>query len=328
VIWLTCRQHRMEAVGGVIALGLVGGFLVLTGLPMRAAFNGQVHDCLSLTGDAYYQHSCQGLLRGFENQATFDGLIAYLNFLPALVGLFVGAPLVAREIERGTHRLVWTQGITRLRWVTIKLFLLVLGCAIIALAFTAAMTWWRSPVDQVQGRLIPVGFDFEGLMPTAYALFAFALGAAVGTVVRRTVPAMALTLLGFLAVRFPVEFLLRPNYMAPVTTVSAFSATAGPDPRASGRGDWILQGGLMDSTHHRLSNAELSQLYSAASNGAANTKGGADAYIHAHGYLSYVDFHPASRFWTFQGIEAAIFLSLAVALLAFTVWWVRARSAG
>ena len=328
MIWLTCRQHRMEAVGGVIALGLVGGFLVLTGLPMRAAFNGQVHDCLSLTGDAYYQHSCQGLLRGFENQATFDGLIAYLNFLPALVGLFVGAPLVVREIERGTHRLVWTQGITRLRWVTIKLFLLVLGCAIIALAFTAAMTWWRSPVDQVQGRLIPVGFDFEGLMPTAYALFAFALGAAVGTVVLRTVPAMALTLLGFLAVRFPVEFLLRPNYMAPVTTVSAFSATAGPDPRASGRGDWILQGGLMDSTHHRLSNAELSQLYSATSNGAANTKGGADAYIHAHGYLSYVDFHPASRFWTFQGIEAAIFLSLAVALLAFTVWWVRARSAG
>lgn len=327
MIWLTWRQHRMEAVGAIIALSIVAGFLLLTGLPMRAAFDDRVQQCLNLSGGAYLQHGCQGVLRDFETEATFNDLIAYFNFLPALAGLFIGAPLVAREIERGTHRLVWTQGITRLRWISTKLMLVTAGCAITAVAFTVAMTWWRAPIDQVQGSLLPVGFDFEGVMPTAYALFAFALGVAIGTVICRTVPAMAITLLAFLAIRLPVEDLLRPHYMAPLTTISA-ATQPGADPRLSGRGDWILQGGLMDSAHHRLTNAEMSQLYSMAAKGADNTKGGADAYVQAHGYLSYVDLHPASRFWAFQGIEAAIFVGLAVLLLAFTVWWVRSRSAG
>jgi hypothetical protein len=36
-------------------------------------------------------------------------------------------------------------------------------------------------------------------------------------------------------------------------------------------------------------------------------------------------YHPAGRFWLFQGIESAIFVSLSVALLAGTVWWMRFR---
>ena len=36
-------------------------------------------------------------------------------------------------------------------------------------------------------------------------------------------------------------------------------------------------------------------------------------------------FHPASRFWTFQAIETAIFLGLALVLAVATVWWIRRR---
>ncbi|MDQ6948955.1 MAG: ABC transporter permease subunit [Actinomycetota bacterium] len=325
MIWLTWRQHRIEALGTVIALGVVGTFLLISGLPMRSVFDASVASCLSRSGDAYLQHGCQGILRDFQNQPALT-LLPYLNFLPGLLGVFVGAPLVAREVERGTHRLVWTQGITRLRWISVKVALLAAGSAAAAIVFTAAMSWWRGPLDHVQGRLLPDGFDFEGIAPVAYALYAFALGTAIGTVVRRATPAMALTLLGFLALRFPVEFLLRPKYVTPVTSTSTLTP-ATSDPRLNGAGDWILNAGLMDHAGHRLSEGELAQLYNQAA--AANAaKGGVDLYIRSHGYLSWMDYQPAARFWEFQGIEAAIFVGLAVVLLAFTVWWVRSRSVG
>lgn len=307
MIWLTWRQHRLEVVGAVIGLTLVGAFLIATGLPTRAAFDSRVQPCLGLSGTAYLQHGCQGILRDFKSEATFNDLIGYLNLLPALVGLFIGAPLVSREIERGTHRLVWTQGISRLRWFTIKLVLLAAVSALLAVAFTAAMTWWRSPVDQVQGRFLPLGFDFEGLMPAVYALFAFSLGVAVGTVMQRTVAAMAVTLLGFLAVRFPVEHLLRPHYMAALTTTAAMDSGNPGDPGLTGSRDWIVDGGLMDHAGHRLNNGQLSQLYSDAAAAGGNLKGGVDAYIQAHGYHGYTDFQPAGRFWAFQASRRRFF---------------------
>jgi len=152
----------------------------------------------------------------------------------------------------------------------------------------------------------------------------------MGTVMRRTVVAMAVTLLLFLAVRLPVEGLVRPHYLASVTT--AISAAA-PDPRADGAGNWILQGGLMDQAGHKLNNGQLSQVYSDAAAAKGNAPKGSsgfdfDAYLQVRGYVSFAEYQPADRFWTFQGIEAAFYVGLAVLLLGFTAWWVRSRSAG
>ena len=41
--------------------------------------------------------------------------------LPAVLGMFWGAPLVARELESGTFRLAWTQGRSRHTWFAAKL---------------------------------------------------------------------------------------------------------------------------------------------------------------------------------------------------------------
>jgi hypothetical protein len=38
-------------------------------------------------------------------------------------------------------------------------------------------------------------------------------------------------------------------------------------------------------------------------------------------------FHPAGRYWLFQGIETALFVALAVLLLLAAVHWVRRRIA-
>src|SRR5205807_3320118 len=144
--------------------------------------------------------------------STFNGQYRGLQFLvplflvvPLLVGLFWGAPLVARELEQGTHRLVWTQSVGRLRWLSAKLGFVLGATLLLAGAYAALATWWLAPLMTSTGdRFQPGIFDEQGLVPGAYAFFAVALGVAAGAIVRRTLPAMAVTLVGFLTMRVAV----------------------------------------------------------------------------------------------------------------------------
>ena len=137
---------------------------------------------------------------------------------PALVGVFWGAPLLARELETGTFRLVWTQSVTRRRWLAVKLGLV--GGASVAVAGLLGwvVTWWSVPVDRVNLDRFssPLIFSERGLVPLGYAAFAFALGVVLGLLLRRTVPAMAATLAVFVGARLAVTQWLRPHLMAPV----------------------------------------------------------------------------------------------------------------
>ena len=69
--------------------------------------------------------------------------------------MFVGAPLVARELESGTFRFAWTQGRSRVQWIVIKLVLLAVVLTAFALAFSALFTWWYRPFDAISGRMSP-----------------------------------------------------------------------------------------------------------------------------------------------------------------------------
>ena len=71
--------------------------------------------------------------------------------------------------------------------------------------------WWRSPFDTLEGRMTPSGFDIEGLVVPAYALFALAIGILAGLLLRRTVAAMSVTLVVFAATRLAVLKFLRPT---------------------------------------------------------------------------------------------------------------------
>src|SRR5262249_39924083 len=140
---------------------------------------------------------CDALTSDFRNQfGSASILLLGLTILPALAGMFLGAPLVAREVERGAHRLAWTQGISRPRWMLTQVGALVIGTAVLFGAFSVLLMWWRAPLDQVAGDRFANGFDLEGAVPVAYALFALALGMAAGVLVRRTVPAMAAAFMG------------------------------------------------------------------------------------------------------------------------------------
>ena len=169
----------------------------------------------------------------------------------------------------------------------------------------------------MDGRFSPTGFDFEGLAPVGYALFAFAAATLAGTVLRRTVSAMAVSLACYLAVREIVEVWLRPQYTKPLT-VTFDLAAQGAD-HSNRTGDWVLSSGIANHLGQHLSTAATNDVYRAAGPDSDQV----DHYFHLHGLLRWVTYQPAHRFWTFQAIEATIFLALATALLALAVRRVR-----
>jgi len=329
VIWLTWRQHRQQALAGGIGLGLIAAFFLLTHPGIAHTFQSSgAAQCLAIPGrDCSYATD------------VFNGRYAGLQFLvplflvvPLFVGLFWGAPLVAREIEQGTHRLVWTQSVTRSRWIGTKLTLIGAASIAGAAAFAALVTWWSAMfVRAGDTRLLPGVFDIRGIVPIAYVLFALALGVAAGTLIRRTLPAMAATLGGFVAVRAIVDLVARPHYL-PAKVIGASMLGVGP---RSGLGDWVLRSVTVDRAGAIVGPGhELNINYMAPRcpglippPGTLPSQGNLTACVHKLGLHIVNTYQPGSRFWAFQGIESAIFVALAAALVGITMWTVKRRIA-
>lgn len=318
MIWVTWRQHRGEAFVMGSVLVLLAAVLVLTGRDMAATYQQLgVGGCLANPD----LPNCHSIVESFRQQyGWLDGAVGWLNLLPALLAMLVGAPLVARELEHGTHRLAWTQSVTRVRWLVVKLALVLGVCLVAAAILTGLLTWWRGPFDHLGGRLAPGGFDFEGTVTLAYVLFALALAIAAGALLRRAIPAMVVTVAGFLAVRLPIELWLRARYQ-PWLAVTYDPSQPGV-PSLPARGDWVLADGWVDRAGHSLSDT---QAFNTCARGTFATKDTFFQCAHTHGWLDSIAYQPADRFWLFQGIETAIFVAAAAALLALAVWWVRRR---
>ncbi len=314
MIWVTRRQQRFEALIAAALLALAALFLLVTGLDMASTYHTLgVAACL-----ASRTQTCGEIFDAFRTQfSLLVNIVGWFEFLPLLFGVLLAAPLVL-ELEQGTYRLAWTQSITRLRWITWKLSLLVAAAVLLALALTAILTWWRTPLDQMGGRFDRLGFDFEGVVPVAYTVFALALGLAVGTLLRRAIPALALALVGFFVVRVVVEDGARPTYLPPLVQ----AATQGN----VGRAAWILDQSYRDHLGHPVGIVDLLRLCGVSIDHGQGAHI-VPACLARHGIVNAITYQPADRFWLFQGIESAIFLGLTAGLLALTVWWVRYRIA-
>jgi ABC-type transport system involved in multi-copper enzyme maturation permease subunit len=116
------------------------------------------------------------------------------QLVPVLIGMFWGAPLVAREIESGSMRLVLMQSISRTLWLSTRLLIGALGSAVFAGVTSLLVTWWARPWDHYNGGMDFGVFDVRDI---GYGVFAFALGVLIGTMLRRTLPAMVVTLVVF-----------------------------------------------------------------------------------------------------------------------------------
>lgn len=342
--WVAWRQFRTQA---LVTIGLLGAFAALvlvTGLHLR--------DLYSSLGGAQCRarHGCQELLGQETVPAALLG--PALLAIPALLGMFWGAPLLGRELESGTYRLAWTQGITRRRWLLAKVLLI--GIVTLAVAGLASwlVSWWYAPLDALNlDRLEPGVFTARGIVAVGYAGLAFALGVGSGALARRTLPAMAATLFGFLAARLAFTYWVRPHLLAsrhaliPIAQGGSVGFLGGPSgvrvfagapalPNA-----WVLSSSLVDNAGRAVGNAQLHELLIGAcptlasglppypGAGAAKGPGGLSggAFQPCTQALSkqlrlLVTYQPASHYWPLQALETGIFLAGALALLGATIW--------
>jgi len=350
MIWLTWRQFRTPAIVASGALAVVAVVLGVTGPHLIHLYD------TSGIATCHGAPDCQQLIDAFQSHYQLLRLIGTAVVVaPGIIGMFWGAPLIARELETGMHRLVWTQSVTRTRWLLVKLAVVGLASMAAAGLFSLMVTWWSGPIDRVTMDRFGTGmFGERGLVPVGYAAFAFALGVAAGLLIRRTLPAMVTTLVGFLAVRMAVSFWVRPNLIAPVVrrytlnlaTVGFGSVGSGAQtllPNAPNLPNaWIYSMRIVDAAGHplpaHLVTTACPQIGMDAGQGpppGGSTVISKAVPAHAQRILSdciakigvtyheVVTYQPASRYWPLQWSELAIFLGLTLALSGLCFWWVR-----
>jgi ABC-type transport system involved in multi-copper enzyme maturation permease subunit len=339
MIWFTWRQLRVQALAVWAAVAAIVVTAAVTGgrLADLAHANASVFDHLTRTDRSLY----------------FAGIVV-VAVAPAIIGAFWGAPLIAREIETGTHLLAWTQSVTRTRWLVVKLAMTTGVAAAAVGAISWAVTWWSHPLDgamssthgSLPSRLTPVSFAMRGIAPVGYAIFAVVLGVTLGAILRRSLPAMALTLAVFAFVQIATPIWIRPHLVSPVretvtldrdTLDGITSNDAGGSitvtAHTSNHNDWILSNQTVDSSGRAVA---LPSWFadcipkppspgSSASRGEAPNIDDCLARLADEGYRQRIVYQPADRFWELQWRETAMFMGLSALIAGVGFWWTRRR---
>jgi hypothetical protein len=317
--WLTWRQFRLPALSVFAALIVIGVVLAITGPELVGRTNFSDQDMM------------------------FGGTILVLYLLPAVIGVFWGVPMITRELESGTHNLVWNQTVTRKRWLATKLGFGLLAAMVAAGLLGWAVSWWASPIDALAAtqtdrgmlsRIAPVVFGARGIVPIGYAAFALALGVAVGMLLKRTVAAMAVTLVVIAAVLLVVPNFVRPYLLPPqqmtvaivgedITNITGDeTGTVQEIGVRNPAGAWVLANETVDSAGNVASPLpDFVQNCLPRPGGGPPQRGSLEqcmAQLGTHGYQQRLTYQPGSRFWPLQWLELALYLAMAALLTWFS----------
>jgi ABC-2 family transporter protein len=325
---VTWRQHRFALVGVTALLGVLAVALWVIGLQLHHAYAAAIA-CHPASSPA-----CQDLVSTFNGMDNFlsNGII--LQAVPVLIGAFVGAPVLARELETGTFRYTWTQGFGRWRWALAKLVPLAVLLAAATAAFGALLSWYYEPYfatgNQTLGltELSPFNsglFDLREVALPAWTLAAFAIGALAGMLIRRVVPAIAATLAVYAGLAFAAGLSLREHYLTPLVTTNL---------NLPGSAWIVTQWGTKDGKFAFAFNHGLPPLNVIPANCPGPTAAGHQKpslgsllqCIVQQGYTLWTRYQSGSRLWPFQWIEGGWLLALSVLLIAATIWLVRRRA--
>ncbi|HVU73347.1 MAG TPA: ABC transporter permease subunit [Mycobacteriales bacterium] len=314
--WLSWRQLRTQAVAVYGLLAALAVLLLITGNDLRhlLARSGVLTcdsgDCGTVL-DAFNAH--------YKVLRSILGPIIYI--FPGILGIFWGAPLVARELESGTYRLAWTQSVSRTRWLATKVAVVGLAGLAVTGLFSLLVTWWSSPNDTVShSRFSPPYFDERNLMPVAWAAFTFAFGVLAGVLIRRTLPAMAATLVAYIGAKIVMTAWIIPNLATPLKVTGALKAPEDGPPVVTGRrigpSDWVVSQVLHGPDGRAVHDIRI-------------TPDDPCARTHAcfDGFTQTTTFHPGSRYWPFQWESTGILVGLAAAMLAAAFLVLRRRAA-
>jgi hypothetical protein len=340
MIWLTWRQFRAQTIATAGFLLVLAVALIVTGLNLAHLYaSSGLADCHAQCGTLASNFISQVKGNNVDEKTFYLGIgVVYLA--PAIIGIFWGAPLISREIEAGTFRLAWNQSVARSRWLAVKLGLIGLAAIVTAGLLTLMTNWWASPLHQAaaaarsdalsMSRLAPLPFGAQGIAPIGYAAFAFTLGVTAGALIRRTIPAMAVTLAGFAFVQLAWPAWVRPYLISPLRMSRPLNVAAINGVMISNNNQMTVTetfskpGAWITSNQSVLPNGQpfTGPPTPACLNHGIRACNASIARLHLHQVITY---QPASRFWQFQWYETAIFLALAVALAGFCAWWITHR---
>ncbi len=331
MIWFAWRQFRTPAWITIGALAVIGVILAITG--------HNVAELWSSSGAAACHADCATALNTFKQQVQrgvngniYGVSLAIVYVVPALIGIFWGAPLIARELETGTHRLAWNQSVTRTRWLATKL--VIIGAVTAATA--GLLSWgamaWAHHIDHVNdNRITPLVYGARGIVPIGYALFAFVLGVTLGMLIRRTVPAMAATIAVYVGAVVSMPLWIRAHLQPARHAVTALD-TSSPlmfslnDSRMTLEADRGIPGAWI------LSNKSLTpsgDVFTGPPNpqfcGPEHGPRSCLDWVGTLGLRQEITYQPASHFWALQWIETGIFVAAAGLLAGFCFWWTRRR---
>jgi len=294
----TTRQHKTALLWTIAVVAVVAIALAVTGI--------QLHGLAVRGGRNWY-----GLTRASVDYAGLLQVFALILQLTALLaGMFLGAPLLPREIDSGTAKLAWTQAASRTRWLLAQVLTLAGLLALAALAIGAEFGWWLSPFPQDDFGSIyprspwwPLRFNLSPLLLAGWVVFALICGVFLGAAIRRTLPAVAATLAGYGAVLYEVSASWRMHYLPPLhRAVSVqfqgggsygYTMSWGPQRPV------IMSEALAWPDGRLLSNAEQLR---------------PGAWMTAHHVVMWITYQPSSRYHIFQAIELG-WLLVASALL-------------
>jgi hypothetical protein len=338
VIRLSLLQFRVQALTAAATLAVFAVLLGVTGPHLASMYAASgLGSCRG--------SSCQNLALYFSFQfdrspyaVLYKIGIGVILLAPAVTGLFWGAPLIARELETGTSALAWNQSVTRTRWLAVKLTVGGLTAVVVTEGLCLLQSWWAAPLSRTVGdgldlagnQFSPLVFATHGITPVGYAAFAFALGVLTGALIRRTIPAMAVTLAIFAAVQVAMPLWIRPNFIPRDHALVPFAAVPQGDGGAYSPdgymftftvsdvpgqlGSWVLSSGPVDAA------GRPDHIVPSACTRALDSLSPISVFascLDGHGLREAVTYQPASRYWPFQGIETGIYLTLALALTGF-----------
>jgi hypothetical protein len=337
--WAIWRQHRAALTWLGALLIALGTAMLVAGVQLHRLYAAEIrHGCL---GPSAWSAVCRPLQTPF----TAGWPLSYANMVvlamqavPVIIGVFLGAPLLAREYAAGTVRFAWTQGIGRTRWAAATLGLL--GAAVTAGAGLLGLLtqWYVQPVaaqtTRYADRWEPGFFNSTVLTAATAALLAFAIGVLAGTLIRRVVPAMAVTAvcvitaanLSYNRLHYwlvgrgtqlarDLAFGASPNVGIPSSGVIDIHETVSPSVPGPARA-WLDQGWYTSADGHRLNAVTVTRLLDKYTGTAWLTR------LHDTFWVTY---QPGWRYWILQFVLGGGTLLVALLLGAAIIGLIRYR---
>jgi hypothetical protein len=318
LLWLTWRQHRWSLIGMLVLAAVLVGWMTYLSVELTGLWH-QCHDTFCP------ENSPQGeRLAGSSSLVlTLGALSRLVQYMPLLIGVFIGVPVLSREHEQRTLLLAWSQDVSPARWLWTKLSLL----GLFVTAVTAAVAGVSDHLERMKTLVAPGNlFDYvpflnTGMLPVAISIGWFAVGVALGAAIRRTLPAAFGVIAGFIGLMLGVQW----RYPTLTTPLSYYQQIGQPPGSHVSDPNVLVVNGLIDirpdsvsnvfdSPGHEVTYADLQRICPNLS---------LDPHpidcLARNDLLTYVTYQPSSRIPAFHLIIASGYLGLAAVALA-AVW--------